>query len=768
MVLRATHLVREFKLEGWVVAGGADEYKALDTVKSAGLGLVTTLNFPAPPVWESEDEALDVELETLRHWELAPANPGRLHAVEIPFSFTTQGLKERASWRARVREAIARGLPPQVALAALTVEPASLLGVENQLGTLAPGKIANLTVADGDLFAEDSSLLEVWIDGTRYEPAPALPREKDLTGTWQLTFTREDGGTSDAEVSLRRERGVLLAALIAATPPDTTPLRHVALERGRLELLMPGAVAGAAGRDILVRGEIREQRKLAGQWIWAPPGTGSGVPGLPVAGLKERKTDPHPQEPLIAATAEPFPPRPEPAPPAVLVTNATIWTAGPAGVLEGADLLVTGGKVAAVGAGLRAPKDAAVIDGTGKHVTPGVIDSHSHSAIAGGVNEGTRSSTAEVRIGDVIDPETVDIYRHLAGGVTASHQLHGSANVIGGQDAVIKHRWGANADELLLAGAPPGIKFALGENVKQSNWGDRFTTRYPQTRMGVESWFRDRFLAARDYEREWQEWRDQKKGPAPARDLELEALAEVLRGERLVHCHAYRQDEILMLIRLGDEFGFQVKSFDHGLECYKVADEVAAHGASVASFSDWWAFKFEVYDAIPYNAAILWDRGAVVTMKSDSSELARRLNSEAGKATKYGGVPAAEAIKFVTLNAALQLGVADRIGSLEPGKDGDFAIWNAPPLSSYARCEETWIEGRRFFSRERDLAARPAAEAERQALLARARSARADQEARNEKSSWQPTFRHRFGGSATDRRDVDDLRDDLSAGSEEN
>jgi N-acetylglucosamine-6-phosphate deacetylase len=316
---------------------------------------------------------------------------------------------------------------------------------------------------------------------------------------------------------------------------------------------------------------------------------------------------------------------------------------------------------------------------------------------------------------------------------------------------VIKHRWGETADGIRFEGAACGIKFALGENVKQSNWGDRFTTRYPQTRMGVEQVIRDRFLAARDYTREWEEWRrDRKKLPPPRRDLQLEALAEILAGERIVHCHAYRQDEMLMLIRLAEELGFRVGTFEHGLEGYKIANEMAAHGVGGSSFSDWWAYKFEVYDAIPYNGAIMWDRGVLVSFNSDSAELARRLNTEAAKAVKYGGVPEAEALKFVTLNPAKMLGIDHRVGSLEPGKDGDFTIWNASPLSSLAVAEETWIEGRRFFDRERDLEAREGAEAGRLALLERAQRARVELEARGVSTGWQPTFGTLHGESELD------------------
>jgi imidazolonepropionase-like amidohydrolase len=402
----------------------------------------------------------------------------------------------------------------------------------------------------------------------------------------------------------------------------------------------------------------------------------------------------------------------------VLVRNATLWTCGPRGVLEKADLLVKRGTIARVGRGIEAPSAAAIIDADGKHVTPGLIDAHNHSFIVGDVNEGTRNVSAEVRIQDVINSESVNMYRQLAGGLTVANQLHGSANAIGGQSCVVKLRYGEDPRGLKMKDAKPGIKFALGENPKQSNWGGEHPSRYPQTRSGVHQLIRERFLAARDYMEEWEEYeRGSRRRIPPRRDLQLEAVAEILRGDRLIRSHAYRGDEMLMLMRLAEEFGFRVATFEHGLEGYKVADEIAVHGAGVSSFSDWWAYKFEVYDAIPHNGAILWDRGVVVSFNSDDSELARRLNLEAAKAVKYGGVPEEEALKFVTLNAARQLAIDHRVGSLEKGKDADFVIWSGHPLSTYSICEQTWIEGRKYFDREEDLAGREALAREREALL---------------------------------------------------
>jgi imidazolonepropionase-like amidohydrolase len=407
----------------------------------------------------------------------------------------------------------------------------------------------------------------------------------------------------------------------------------------------------------------------------------------------------------------------------LLIKNATLWTSAAAGVVEQGDLLIRDGKIAAVGKAVTAPANAVVIDAAGKHVTPGIIDAHSHTAVNGGVNEPSSSITAEVRIGDVIDATDVSIYRQLAGGVTAANVLHGSANTIGGQNQVIKMRWGRDADALKFENAMPGIKFALGENVKQSNW-ENANSRYPQTRMGVEQIIRDGFQAAREYQRKRAAWAANKTGAEPRRDLQLDTLVEILDKKRVIHVHSYRADEILMFTKLAKEFGFTVATFQHVLEGYKVADAIRSIGAGGSSFSDWWAYKMEVYDAIPFNGALMHRAGVVTSFNSDSDELARRLNTEAAKAVKYGGLSEAEALNFVTINPARQLRIDNRVGSLEVGKDADFVIWSAHPLSTAARAEQTWIDGARYFDRTTDATLREEARRERERLVAKALPAR--------------------------------------------
>ncbi|MBY0310956.1 MAG: amidohydrolase family protein [Phycisphaerales bacterium] len=429
-----------------------------------------------------------------------------------------------------------------------------------------------------------------------------------------------------------------------------------------------------------------------------------------------------------------------------IIRNATVWTLAGAGTLKDAGVVISGGKIAAVGdsaaindwlSRVRLSEPPVEIDATGKHVAPGIVDCHSHTGISKGVNESGQSVTSEVRIGDVTDPDSISWYRQLAGGVTAVNNLHGSANTIGGQNQVNKIRWGCVApDDMHFEGAIPGIKFALGENVKQSNWGDRFNTRYPQTRMGVEMLLRDRFTAAREY----MQARAMDAGKnVVRRDLELDALAEILRGERLVHCHSYRQDEILMLCRVAKDFGFLIGTFQHGLEVYKVADEVKAAAIGASLFSDWWTFKVEVQDAIPMAGPLQHELGLTTSYNSDSDELARRMNVEAGKAIKYSGgngvkMSPEDALKFVTLNPAKQLRVDDRVGTIEAGKDADLAIWSGPPMSSLSRCERTFVDGREMFSLEMDRTLRERNAKERARIIQKLLTAAAPAKGEAEKS----------------------------------
>lgn len=411
----------------------------------------------------------------------------------------------------------------------------------------------------------------------------------------------------------------------------------------------------------------------------------------------------------------------------LLIRNATVLTVTKGTVTNGS-VLVENGKVAAIGKDVSAPQDATVVDATGKYLMPGIIDCHSHTAIEGGVNEGTVSDSSMVNIKDVIDPSDINIYRGLAGGLTVSNVLHGSANAIGGQTVVIKLRWGKTAKEMLFEGATPGIKFALGENPKRQGYpsqnffsqGPAPERRYPGTRMGVEEVIRESFAEAKNYQAAWKEYNDavaRGEHPIPPRkDLRLEPLVEVLEGKRYVHAHCYRSDEILMLMRVADEMGFKIRTLQHVLEGYKVADEIREHGAGASTFSDWWAYKIEAYDATPYNAAIMTRKGVVVSLNSDSDELQRHLNLEAAKVLRYGGLSETEALAMVTINPAKQLGIDDKVGSIEVGKSADMVLLDKHPLDNFSKVEKVWIDGHQYFDRAADLERRPKFDQEKKSL----------------------------------------------------
>ncbi len=721
--LRAVAIAREFSLP-LIVRGSGDEYRQIDAIKRAQVPVILPLDFPAPPQVDTPEEALDASLDDLQHWSMAPANPFWLHQAGVAFALTTAKLKKTSDFPARVRKAMAHGLSADAALGALTVVPARLFGVENRLGSIAPGKIANLVVTEGDLFAEKTAIFEVWVDGHRYEIKK--PVAADLRGTWDFQIKKGGGQSENYTLALKgtpeKPSGELLKNEIKAK------LDKFQLDEKRVTMLLQGDTLGYKGVMSMAGDFAKDEMKGSGVF---PDGVSFEWQAKRLQPFTEKENGKKQEATTKAELKKVFPYGGfgRSAPPAqheaLLVRGATIWTCGQQGKLENADMLVRGGTIAQIGTQLTAPANAVILEAKGKHLTPGLIDAHSHSA-ADAINESAQAVTAEVRISDVVNSQDIGIYRQLAGGLTLAHVMHGSANPIGGQNQAIKLRWGADNEGIKFTEAPPTIKFALGENVKQSNWNPP-TGRYPQTRMGVEQLIRDRFKAARDYELEWQAFNTKKKDGMtipPRRDLELEALVEVLQGKRFIHCHSYRQDEILMMIRLAEEFGFKMGTFQHVLEGYKVAEAISTHGAGASSFSDWWAYKFEVYDAIPHNGALMHEQGVVVSFNSDSGELARRLNWEATKAVKYGNVSEEEALKFVTLNPAKQLKVDRYVGSLEPGKHADFVLWNGSPLSTYSRCEQTWIEGRQYFDYEEDLKMRAEVDKERAALIQKVLAAR--------------------------------------------
>ena len=727
-LLRAGRISREFEL-AMIHLGSNTEYRRIDEVAALGQELILPLSFPETPSVASYEDQLDVTLADLRHWERAPSNPAVLEAAGVPFALTGHSLREDEDFLANLRQAIERGLSADGALAALTTVPAEMAGVGDQVGRLEAGMRADFVLADGDLLGSEASILSVWIGGEIAHEEVELDRT-DLRGSYSATLDGIDyrltvGGeldelegtitTAAAEYELSDfasapgrlsfqanfdNLGVVRLSLIqlAGTVSAQVATPEGALRTVRLVPMDPD--------DAEIEGDAETEGESENDGDAAEPATAEAVELVSRSTLPPRSYG-HEKAPVQED---------------VLITGATVWTNEADGVLEQADLLIRGGRIAAVGFDLEAPEGVRVIDAAGKHVTPGLIDEHAHIAISQGVNEGSHAVTAEVRIGDVVNPDHIGIYRALAGGTTTAQLLHGSANPIGGQAQVIKLRWGSSAEGMKFEGAPPSIKFALGENVKQSNWGDEFTSRYPQSRMGVETIMRDRFLVARDYQQGWDDYRALPSAARastvpPRRDLQLETLVEILDSERFVHCHSYVQSEILMLMRLAEELGFRIQTFTHILEGYKVAPEMAAHGAGASTFSDWWAYKFEVYDAIPQNSCLMQEAGVVTSINSDSSDLIRRLNQEAAKSVMHCGMDEQDALKLATLNPAIQLKIDDRVGSLKPGKDADFVIWNGHPLSTVSKVEQTWVEGLNSFSLERDLALRAADRAERQTLI---------------------------------------------------
>jgi imidazolonepropionase-like amidohydrolase len=483
-VLRATAVAKEGAVTATVVGGG-DEYKRVEDIAATGVSLIVPVNYPEAPDVSDAATALEASTEELRFWHDAPANAGILAKRGVPFALTAQGLKDPKQFRARVATAIERGLKPADALAAVTTTPAKMLGLSDRVGTIAAGKIANLTVTRGELFSEQGKVVEVWVDGARYD-TPA--EDAGIKGTWSLEFHG-----MKARLKVDADKDTTVKLVVGA---DTLAARQTQLEGNRLRFTVQRGSEPVEAFDLWLADEL-----LRGQ-LSLPDNAKAGSHDVIGVRVPEEKKDKDKHKytaiptPVVMGNMEAWR-MPRPAlPAAVLVKNATIWTAGPQGILRGADLLVKGGKIAAVGKNLSAPKDAVVIDAAGKHVAPGIVDEHSHAAILGNVNECTNSVTCEVRIADVINSESENIYRHLAGGTTVMHLLHGSCNSIGGQCAVIKNKWGAAPDQLVFTAAPPTVKFALGENPKQSNWGVEATGRYPQTRAGVEQVIREAFEQA--------------------------------------------------------------------------------------------------------------------------------------------------------------------------------------------------------------------------------------------------------------------------------
>lgn len=713
-ILRVAHVGEEMG-KSFVIKSDGDAYQRTEEIKATGRSLIVPLDFPEAPKVNDALESYRPSLKAMKHWELAPSNAGMLAKAGIPFAFTSKGLKKKSKMMGNLRKAMKRGLSEQDALRALTSTPAAMLGVDKMLGSLKPGYLANFLVTDGPVFGKESRILENWVAGKRYAVTNA--QETSLAGTYKLTF-----GDRTEQLTITGKPGKYKASLKASAKgkkkkkkskddKDSGGKLSITVNESMVTLIskkdhvrLSGwrTAEGIEGRAVLKDGSISTFKAVR---------TGDGE-------KKEKKKKVKKESPALSAVTRPFLPfgwTEKPEAETLLIRNATVWTMEADGVLKETDVLVKDGKIAQIGKNLP-DSGARVIDGTGKHLTPGIIDEHSHIALDS-VND-TTTNSGMVRMGDVVDSEDINIFRNLAGGVVAAQLLHGSANPIGGQSALIKMRWGAAPRDMLIEDADGFIKFALGENVKRSSNSN--SIRYPKSRMGVEQVYMDAFSAAADYREAHNAYNalaDKTGAVAPRRDLALDAMVEIMEKERFITCHSYVQSEINMLMHVAEKFGFNVNTFTHILEGYKVAEKMADHGVGGSTFSDWWAYKWEVRYAIPYNTTLMHDAGVTVAVNSDSSEMSRRLNQEAAKSVKYGGMSEEDALKMVTINPAKLLHLDDRMGSVKAGKDADLVLWSDNPLSIYARAEKTMVDGVLYFELDKHEAQLEAAEAERTRLV---------------------------------------------------
>ncbi len=746
--LRADRIGDEFGVQ-YIIKGGQNEYQRIKDIKATNATYILPLNFPQGQDVEDPNDARLVSLEDMKHWEMAPSNAAAFEKAGIPFCLTTADLRSTSAFWTSLRKAMEYGLSETKAMEALTKVPAQTLGIYDKVGSLDAGKLANFLVTNGPIFSEKTNILYNYVQGIKYN----VKDDINITGTYNLTITTPAGeekytldvksnssvtmwgkDTLNSKFSFDGKQVKLSYAPMARRQRPSMPAGMDSTQR------RPGGPGGFGGRGGMTEQALPASATRLGGVSNGTEWNGTGVDSLGntltwtavfVKAAEVRSDSMKKKDiPVMGKVTYPFLPYgwtddQQPKQETILIRNATVWTGEKDGVLKNSDVLIKNGKIAAIGKNLSDPA-ARVLDGTGKHVSAGIIDEHSHIAAAS-INEGAQSVTSEVRIGDNLNPEDINIYRQLSGGVTSSHILHGSANVIGGQSQLIKLRWGAGDADLKFKTADGFIKFALGENVKRSS-STQGNNRYPDTRMGVEQVLIDAFTRAKDYKKEWETYTAAKeqlvkaKKPltglnAPRRDLELEALVEILDRKRFITCHSYVQSEITGLIEVADKMGFKVNTFTHILEGYKVADKMLKHGANASTFSDWWAYKMEVEDAIPYNAAIMHKVGLNVAINSDDAEMARRLNQEAAKTMKYGGLTAEEALALVTINPAKMLHVDDKVGSIKVGKDADLVLWSDNPLSIYAKSLYTIVDGTVYFDRQKDELLQQEVQAERARLV---------------------------------------------------
>ncbi len=711
-VMRADRIGDEFGVQ-YIIKATGKEYQRIKEVAATKAPLIVNLNFPVAMDVEDPADARLVSLQDMKHWELAPTNPGAIEKAGIPFCLTSSDLRDAKSFLSSVRKAIENGLSEKAAMDALTKTPATWFGVYDKVGSIEAGKLANFIITTGPVFAEKTTLLQNWVLGEKH--AVNESAWTSVNGNYTLTLNTQTPQTFAFEIKSNNSATVIAKDTVAATfsyDGKVVKFSFAPEKRSRNNIRFTGFNAGntfngtaqdADGNNFTWTAVYASASKsdnasnAGGRGRMGAGGNGGGAG----AGKMGKVTFP-----MMGFGVDSLQTNAQ----SYLIKNATVWTSEKEGILQQTDVLVKNGKIAKVGKNLSDAK-ATIIDATGKHVTAGIIDEHSHIASAS-TNEGGQSVTSEVRIQDNINPDDIDIYRQLSGGVTTSHILHGSANTIGGQTQLIKLRWGADDAGLLFKGADPFIKFALGENVKRTS-SSQGNNRYPDTRMGVEQVLNDAFARAKAYEAALA------KNPTTRRDLELDALVEIMNKKRFITCHSYVQSEITATMRVAEKYGFKVNTFTHILEGYKVADKMKAHGVAASTFSDWWAYKVEVTDAIPYNAAIMTKVGLNVAINSDDAEMARRLNQEAAKSVKYGGLSEEEALKMVTINPAKMLHVDSKVGSIKVGKDADLVVWSDNPLSIYAKAEKTMIDGIVYFDREKDAQMRKQVQAERSRLIAK-------------------------------------------------
>lgn len=691
--LRVASLSKDMGLN-FIIKGGGNEFERIDALAATGAAFIIPVDYPDTYDVSNPAEADKVSLTDLRFWNQAPSNASVLAGRGLRFAFTADGLKSPKDFLTNVRKAVEYGLDKTKALEALTTQPANLIGRGNELGTLKSGAYANFIITSGDLFDSKTIIHENWVQGQRNVLNDL--NFKDIRGEYTLNVA---GQSYTLKIT-----GEAAKPKAEITQDSTKLASKIDYDGSWVNILFnPSGLEEIAYTRLY--GKVTDVKSLSGK---GTSHNGNNLTWLATQNeaikVRDERESKKPEVFPVTFPNVAFGFTEKPRQQTVLFKNATIWTNEAEGILQNADVLVKNGKVAAVGQNL-SDSGALIIDATGRHLTSGIIDEHSHIGLES-VNEAGSNSSAEIRMADVVDSEDINLYRNLAGGVTVSQLLHGSANPIGGQSAIIKLKWGEDPKNLLLNPQPKYIKFALGENVKQSNWRTGNTTRYPQTRMGVEQVYEDYFTRAQEYQAQWKAYnnlsaRDKQRTPAPRYDEEMETLSEILNGERFITCHSYVQSEINMMMKVAERFNFRVNTFTHILEGYKVADKMAKHGVGGSTFSDWWAYKYEVKDAIPYNGALMHQEGVVVAFNSDDAEMSRRLNQEAAKAVKYGGVSEEEAWKFVTLNPAKLLHIDNRVGSIKVGKDADLVLWSDHPMSIYAKVDKNMIDGVFYFERDK-------------------------------------------------------------------